>query len=184
MPARVEQGSRGMKSLLAVLALFRRPLVMAVMGGFLAGATGMWLVRGMSGCGWRLLGAGEVFTYDEVMAARRNARDASQVLSGFLGDGQRGQGWRRHLRMNELQAELGDSDYGMPPSNADPNLLPAVVQKLSENHPGLELKEFVDLRLALSAYLKMLDMSGPMSEAGPPPPPEPYTATTPQRRYR
>jgi hypothetical protein len=89
------------------------------------------------------------------------------------------------LRLDELQAELGDSDYPPPPSSrSDGKLLPEVVQRLSQGYPGLELPQFVELRIALSAYVKMLDMSGPMPAAGPPPPPDAHMATTPQRRYR
>lgn len=186
MAARVEQGNRGMKSLLALLAPFRRPLVVAVLCGFLAGATGLWLVRGLLGCGWRPLGGVEAaFDYDELMAARRHARNAAQVLSGFLGNGDKGRGWRDYLRLDELQAELGDRDYPPPPSaRSDGKLLPEVVQRLSQGHAGLELAPFVDLRTALSAYVKMLDMSGPLPAAGPPPSPDAYMATPPQRRYR
>jgi hypothetical protein len=172
-----------MKSLLAVLAPFRKPLVVAALGGFLAGVTALWTARGLTGCGWRPLGVARTFTDDEVLAGRRNARIATQVLSSFLGDGDRGRGWRSYLRMDELQAELGDGDYPPPPTRSDPNLLPDVVQKLSQPYPGLELKEFTGLRSALSAYVKMLDMSGPLPEVAPPPP-DAYMATSQYRRYR
>src|SRR5437773_541390 len=105
MPARVEQGRPRMKSLLAVLAPFRKPLVMAALCGFLAGVTATWAVRGVFGCGWRLFGAGQVFKCDEVMAARRNARYAADALASFLGDGPRAYGWRQYLHFDELQAE-------------------------------------------------------------------------------
>src|SRR5205085_3180188 len=150
MPARVEQGKRSVKSLLAPLAMFRKPLVMAAVCGFLAGIMAFWSIRGLCGCGWRPFG-GRTFTCDEVMAARRNARYASQVLGSFLGDGPRGYGWRQYLRFDELQAELGDGDYPPPTSKTDPKLVADVVERLSDRYPGLELKEFTGLRSALSA---------------------------------
>ncbi len=182
MAPRVEQERRGMKLLLAVLAPFRKPLVIAALCGFLAGVAAFWGARGMYGCGWRPLGGGDVFSYDEVMAARRNARYASQSLSSFLGDGKRGDDWRQYLRLDELQAELGDGDYLPPPSKRDPGLIRDVVARLSENYPGLELQQFAGLRSALSAYSKMLGMSDPAPSR--PAPPEARTATTPQPRYR
>src|SRR2546429_181617 len=100
MAARVEQGRRSVKSLLAGLAMFRKPMVMVALCGFLAGIATLWAARGLYGCGWRPFG-GRVFSYDEVTAARRNARYATQVLNSFLGDGPQGYGWRRYLRFDE-----------------------------------------------------------------------------------
>src|SRR5262245_38878159 len=179
MPARVEQGSRRLKSLLAPLAICRKPLVTAALC-FLAGMVFFWFARGVWGCGWRPFG-GRVFTCDEVMAARRNARYATQSLGSFLGDSPQGYGWRQYLRFDELQAELGD-EYAPPSARSDPKLVADVVDRLSDRYPGLELQQFTRLRSALSAYLKMLDTSESLPER--PAPPEPRTAVMPQQRYR
>jgi len=182
MPARVEQERGRMRMLLALLAPFRKPLVMAAIGGFVAGVLATVSLRGFSGGGWGLTSPGIAFTPDEVQAARRNARYASQVLANFLGDGPRAYDWRAYLRFDELQAALGDGEYPPPPVKSDPALLSDVVDRLSQNHPGLELQQFAGLRSALSAYLKMLEMSEPAPER--PPMPDSRMATTPQRRYR
>jgi hypothetical protein len=182
MASRNEQGQRAgfMKRSLAWLAPFRRPLVLAALGGFAAGVLVAVALRGVSGGGWSLTG-GHRFTADEVQAARSQVRYASQMLASFLGEGERAYGWRRYLRFDELQGELGIGDYPAPPARSDSDVLPDIVARLSDNHAGLELKPFADLRSALSAYVKMLDMSDPLPERAAP---EPRMATTPQRRYR
>jgi hypothetical protein len=180
-PRNEQEQRRGlMKRAVALLAPFRKPLVLAALGGFVAGVLFSIALRGVTGGGWSIAGGGR-FSADEVQAARRNVRYASQILASFLGDGPRAYGWRQYLRFDELQAELGDGDFPPPPSRSDPNLLGDIVDRLSDNHPGLELKEFAGLRSALSAYVKMLDMSDPLPERVPA---EPRMANTPQRRYR
>jgi hypothetical protein len=189
MAQRAEQGHRGMKSLLAVLAPFRKPLVLAALCGFLAGGASLWALRGLSGGGWRPYGVPEVFTYDEAMAARRNARYAVRDLWDFLnhkGGRELASGWWRHLRLDELNLQLAEpsSDALLPPTASDPAVVADVVKRLSRRDvPGLEIQEFVDVRSALSLYAKTLRTSEPPAETAPPSI-EPRMATTPQRRYR
>lgn len=180
MAVRGEQERRGMKSLLGLLAPFRKPMVMAALGGFAAGALSTYTLRGVCGGGWGVMSVGSVFSQEETRAARDKARHATHEVWNFLnnlGDSRKAYEWWYYLRLNELQMELSDPDYASPlpkpPASGNPQLIDDIIKKLQ--HPALERQEFVELRGALSAYAKVLQMSDGVGEG--PAPPAPQMAT-------
>jgi hypothetical protein len=143
-------------------SLSEKPALMGGLMGFAAASLLIWL---LGICG--LIGGSSVsFTEQELNIARRSTRHASAVLNSFLGYGRDGYGWRHYLRFEELQYQLIE---GLPHQEADQTVLREVIDLLSQRHVGLDLPEFVGLKTALSAYVKMLAVSvDPIEPRAPP----------------
>jgi hypothetical protein len=137
--------------------------VVGLVLGCLLTAFVLWLWPGCVGA--RSASAG--FSADELQVAAGNTRNAARMLAGHLGYGANGQGWKRVLKFDELEAQLRNG----PSTQVDLPLLTDVVNQLSQNYPQLEGPQYTDirralsdLRVALSMYVKMLQLSGPVTE--------------------
>jgi hypothetical protein len=154
-----------MKTALSKVSSPPKVVLLVGFGGLVAGCllilASQWILSGNGP--WAGFVASRVaFSEKEIMAARQSTRGASAALERFLGYGARAEGWKRYLRFNELQQQLADD---LPYDQADLGLLTDVVDRLSADHQGLDMPQFVGLRTALSTYIKMLKASGVKAKA-------------------
>ncbi len=75
---------------------------------------------------------------------------ALKTLHQWIGDGEKGDGWRRFLMSDALEAELKKGE------NADRLVVRAVLDRYCSSEKGLDLRRFVAVRRALQAWLEEL----------------------------
>lgn len=83
-------------------------------------------------------------------SATARLSQALAELETWIGDGDNGQRWRRHLHIADLHAAIAQGDQ------ADPAELASVLHRFTAKTPGLEQGRFVAVRKALAAWLEDL----------------------------
>ena len=141
-----------MKFLFGLLMKTRKDWAVSALGGVLLALAAIVTVNKYFGP-LEILGAKSdvVFSADELYSARQAARRATDELEGFLRDSPHRRDWNRFLQLAELHRQL---DY-----EADVKRLREILDQFSQHHSGLEMREFANVRFALSTYLKMLEHS-------------------------
>lgn len=82
--------------------------------------------------------------------SRSELQSALNDLHAWVGEGEKGQGWRQHLRSADVAAQM---ERG---AAADRAILEGVHQLYSADTPGLERPQFVSVRTALAKWLQEL----------------------------
>ena len=90
------------------------------------------------------------FADDQTGGARVKA--SLDQLDRWLGDGEKGAGWRRFLESDKLLQEL---DKG---TNADRKAVREILDRYSSDTKGLELRRFAAVRAALEQWLQELPL--------------------------
>ena len=75
---------------------------------------------------------------------------ALKTLHQWVGDGEKGEGWRRFLKSDALEAELEKGEH------ADRLVVRAVLERYRGSEKGLDMWRFVAVRRALQAWLEDL----------------------------
>src|SRR5262249_37917954 len=91
-------------------------------------------------------------TADQLAEARQQARAGMDELSAFLGDGTDADGWKKYLRWSDLVANTDGSRL------VNLKTLREIRERFAARHAGLDLAEFVNVRLALESYIVRLSL--------------------------
>ncbi len=82
--------------------------------------------------------------------ATADVKLALESLHDWIGGGEKGEGWRRYLKTDELEQQLEKG------SHADRLAVQAVLDRYSSDVEGLEMRRFLAVRRTLEAWLKEL----------------------------
>ena len=77
---------------------------------------------------------------------------AFEDMSGWLGEGESGQGWHSYLKSDELRAQLAAGD------KADKEVVGQVLEQYSSGAAGLSSRRFVAVRRGLEEWLAVLSL--------------------------
>ena len=77
------------------------------------------------------------------------------VMTQWLGESSKAVGWQRYLRTEELLHQLEKGD------NADPNQVASILERYSQDVPGLNREQFVAVREALKTWQWVLSLPKP-----------------------